>query len=639
MEFVLSVVCVTLPAATSSIQETLGLSALKAVILRHKVRNRSQWMPSDIEAKLVVAIALVRASLQQGSFPNFPEQSSGPKKTVSVFGDVQLDQYFSTIFNDFPVDMEDLLNDENLRWMLTTGDVSFVNVWDLGMNKAVFDFMSTVVTECENVVLLDFFNVDRDADSIDISPDLTDKCYGGRYKTRGDGDNLLVLRSKLEYLSYPMFIVPGDSHILVATHSSPEDEAKRKAKKVRQKVKVHIDARKQVQSSVPSVVRVKHHKKEDIDFLRCQIEERISKFRVKLSLKWVLLRTFLAFTKQMYMSLPEVGKIAKKLHILNGEVIEFVKLFEKCGSLIFVGDLCPECGDEFVILRPADFMREVEKVYYDEDTGDEKTREDHSKGYISREFAHALWGQNKSKARSGFFIHTLRRLNILAPLLSRDGTFCPIDPQQYFVPRIRPKACPVSYARDSLYVVHGVVFPFPLQLQFLRYFQQVLSDILEFDPLNCFNTLRFKRLAGSGSEYLTMYFTEMGGHIEVQGKEFDKDFRSAVKTACVEAMAGIQRNMPKLNLEYSLAVLCPNVAPDAPEQKRHFITFHPLEDKRVLFCHKCTPMTEVKVEKGSLEWIQAPYTGPRSLVQYHEGIFCLLTTLCIFIHLYTECLR
>ena len=624
--------CNVLSTATSSMQETLGLSALKAVVLRHEARNRSQWMSSNVEALLLVAISLIRASLQKDSFPNFPEQSSGPKKTISVFGDVQLDQFFSTIFNDFPSQM---LNDENIRWMLTTGDVSFVNVWDLGMNKAVFDVMAMAVPECENVVLLDFFNVDRDADTIDVNPNLGDKCYGGRYTERGDDTDLLALRTKLEYLSYPMFIVPGDSHILVATHSSIDDdnEAKRKAKQIRQKVKVHVDSRKHVQGPVPSLVHVnfKNRQKEDIDFLRRQIEDRISKFRVKLSLKWVVLRTYLAFTKQLYMTLPEVTKIAKKLRITNGEVREFVKQFQKCGSLISIGALCPDCADEFIILRPADFMKEVEKVYYDGDIVDEKMKGDHSKGYISREFAKALWSQNKNFKRSGFFIHTLRRLDILAPLLSKDGTASPLDPDQYFVPRIRPRACHVEYAQDSLYLPHGVVFPFPLQLQFLRYFQQVLSDILDFDPMDYFNTLRFKNLTGRGSEHLTLNFTQMGGHIEISGVGFDKDFRSAIKTACIEVMAGIQRNRPKLKLEYNLAVLCPNVA---STQQKHFIMFHPLEDRSVLFCHQCTPMTEVVVEGGDLQWIHAPYKGPRRLVQYHEGNY---GPQCILWHLSCVC--
>ena len=84
--------------------------------------------------------------------------------------------------------------------MLTTGDVSFVTTWDIGMNKAVFDVMVMIAPECDNVILLDFFNVNHDADTIDEIPNLGDKQYEGRYRVRNDAKELLHLRSKLEYL-------------------------------------------------------------------------------------------------------------------------------------------------------------------------------------------------------------------------------------------------------------------------------------------------------------------------------------------------------------------------------------------------------------------------------------------------------
>ena len=603
-----------------TVQEMRSLSSLKSVVLRHSVRSISQWKSCNVDPVLLVAISLLRVSLQKHPFPDFPNQSS-PMKTASVFDDSQLDQFFGEVFNNFPLHM---MNDENVRWMLTTGDVSFVNVWDVGMNKAVFDILGMLVPDCENSILVNFLSLDRDADSINEKPRLGDPCYKGRYGHRDDDQELLSLRSKLEYLCYPMFVVPSDSSVLVATHSGLIDaEVKRKTKEIQQKVKMHVDSLKESHSSlnVPQVVPVAYRKDGDTEILRHTLEEIIAKkgqFRVELSLKWVFLRTFLASTNKLYITLPEVRKYAKLLHITDGEIADFLRLFTKCGSFIHVGGICPECADEFIILKPADFVHEVEKLYYDTGDVDPKLKEDREKGYVSKEFARALWAQSKSGPfeRSGFFIHTLRRLGLLAPLLPKNITTNYTDSEVFFMPRIRPKACNTEAAHDSLFLTHSVVFPFPLQSEFVQYFQRVLTEFVEFNPMDCFNTLRFKNITGVGSEHLTLHFMEMGGYIEVSGKQFNRYFRSVIKTSCIEVMAGIQRKKPKLKLDYSLAVMCPYV--DDAEHE-HFIRIHALEtaNTRKLFCYKCQRL--VAVEGGCLEWVCAPYSGPISLVQGEEG--------------------
>ena len=588
-------------------EEHLSLTELEGVVLHHDLRKTSSWMAYDKQIELIIAIALLRES---NRFLDFDLST-----VKTVFGDAQLDQCFLRNFKNIPTH---LMDNSDIRWMLTTGDVSFIHAWDVGMNRAVFELLVMMVPECENTILLDFFSLKNDADSIDEIPNLGDTCYEGRYSQRNDSEQLLRLQSKLNYLYFPLFVAPRKPSLLVATHSGlSKRDVKQKSKRVFQKVRAQIDLHQNESISVPKLVTVEFHRKADIEVLQSHLHDIITRnpqYHVELPLKWGFLRAFLAYTKKMYISLPELKKIASKLHITDGEVAEFLKVFVRCGSLIHVTGVCPECSDEFVLVRPAEFLKEVEKLYYiqDNDDIDPELKEQAKLGYISKKLVNELWPRTGSIRKGGFFTHTLRRLGILTPVKPPKGAGREKNEIQFFMPRIRPKASLSKPKDGSLFVLHGVVFPFPLQSEFLTYLQQVDPDLIEFDPCDCFNTLRFK--CKQGGNHLTLIF--MYGYIEFSGTNLSRDLQSTVKTACIEVMAALQRQKPKQNHEYNLAVRCPKAK---SAEKSHFINFHPLQHDDMLFCYKCMGMVEIK--RSSLEWVQASYTGPASLVKYKEGKF------------------
>lgn len=611
----------------SDTQETHGLAALEAVVLRDEVSNASKWMAFNKEEAevLSISVALLRMSLKKHQFPYFQNESDAAKKSVSVFGDAKLDRCFFDIFKHFDQSFSQVKMEEK-RWMLTTGSLSFVNVWDIGVNKGVYEVVGTLAPECQNVIVLDHFSLTDDVDSIDNIPNLDAPRYNGRYKCRKDAQNTMKLQTKFRYLCYPLFVFPDNdkSFLLVGTHNGLlQSEIEQKSKKVLQTVKIQADSHNRSHSLMPYVVPVQQHKKEDIESLRHTLEEMFAKnkqYLVELPLKWGFLRTYLASRKELYITLPELKVIAKKLHISDEEEVnDFLKVFSNCGSLIHISGLCPECADEYVILKPAEFLKEVEKLYYIETASgaqvSEVLMEKQKKGYISKRLAEALWTkQARSDCTHSFFIHALRRLGILAALKGKkdDKSTEKSDKklEKYFMPTIRSKAWNEDPTHDSLFLPHGVVFPFHLQSQFLMYFQEVLADIVKFDPTDSFNTLRFWNRTGIGSKYLTLCF--MGRYIEICGENFSKTFRSMIKTACIQVMAGIQDSKPKLHLD-SLAIMCPSHT----TRPVHFVEFHPLECVGELFCNKCLSM--VDVTGGSLEWLQSLYTGPRSLVQCPEG--------------------
>jgi ankyrin repeat protein len=249
---------VSASASSSRVREALCLSELQAVILRHGVSNSSIWMTTPEQQKLLVRIALLHVSLQrQQSSVSFTPQ----KKPVPVFGDAKLDNCFFNVFNDL---QKCELKTEEQRWSLTTGDLSFLTVWDIGVSKAVYDVVGLLVPNCTKCIFLDHFSLNHDADSMDQIPDLGSECYKGRYEHRNE---VMKLKTKLTYLCYPLFVVPdnNESTLLVGTHSGlPDSEVKQKSRHVLELVKNQVRKRKRSHVLAPHVVSVQHQKKEDI---------------------------------------------------------------------------------------------------------------------------------------------------------------------------------------------------------------------------------------------------------------------------------------------------------------------------------------------------------------------------------------
>ena len=88
------------------------------------------------------------------------------------------------------------IKDEPGKLALLQDGLSFINVIDVGVNKALYDFLSIMLLSCHRHIRLAFFSLDRDAPNLKEKPDLPHGLYGKRK------DDVLVMqqRSQLTYL-------------------------------------------------------------------------------------------------------------------------------------------------------------------------------------------------------------------------------------------------------------------------------------------------------------------------------------------------------------------------------------------------------------------------------------------------------
>ena len=612
------------------------------MLLQDKVSNSSTWMASDKDQSELFAVtaALMQVSTKRGEVPYFSQHNELTKQPTSLFGDQKIDLYFKQLFQKLGQFMADLEAKEK-QHSLTTSSLTFMNVWDVGVNRGVYEVLSMLAPQCSNLLLLNTFSLTEDAESLHEVPDLSSTHYNGRYKERGDHKSLLRLQTKLQYLFYPVCVCSDkeESTVLVGTHHSPRlspQTMEERSDKVLRTIKVKAEHHSRAHCLVPSVVAVDSSKEKDVQKLQKVLEHMIEKknrYEVDMPLSWVFLRCFLASTKKIYLTMPELVEIARKCSISKqDEVDEFVKLFSSCGSLIHISNLCPECADEYVVLRPAEFLKEIDKLYYIHRARGADGQPIHipddplldpRRGNVSVALARRLWSEGTGDDQMhNFFLHSLRRLGILAALWK--GKDSPRQAAKYFMASIRrePDTKVLSPNSSSLYLVlHSFLLPFPLQSEFVMHFQAVQPLQVTFQPTNNFNKLTFMWQTQAEGP-IRFHISLRGEYVEVSVDTPSPSLAlcSMLKTACVQVMDHIRGSKPELKLDYSMAIMCPHSS-----GRGHFVAFHPLEGGRELFCNMCHSAVVVGGggegggDDKQARWLQAAYTGPASLVQCPSG--------------------
>ena len=611
---------------------------------------------------------------------------------TSLFGDQQIDAYFAHLFVQLGKYTSDLgAESENTLRSLLTSKISFLNVWDVGVNRGVYEVLSRLAPQCSRMILLNTFSLTEDANSMETIPQLSDSRYEGRYEERGDHRSIMRLQTKLQYLFYPLCVCPPReaSTLLVGTHDSrslSREEVRERSEHVLKTMKVEAEYHGRAHCLVPSVVAVDSRNAEDVTKLKMALEKMIeqgNQYEYDLPLSWIFLRCFLAHTKKLYVTLPELIAIAKKCSISAREVHRFLEVFGGCGSLIYISNLCPECADEYVVLRPSEFLLEIDKLYYvhiakgadgEPLNIPDDPQHNHKVGCVSTELAWRLWSKGgKDEETYCFLLHSLRRLSVLAAKKQGMGTLR--DTTMYFMPSIRCDLTQTSFSPHStslFLILHSFLLSFSLLSEFLMHFQAVSPRHVVFERTTTFNTVTF-----TWKEKAKFHISFMGGYVEISidCTHLDKPISfkehvvlcSMLKSECIQVMYHIQTSYPELGLQYSMAIMCPHRADPngngTGQDGAHLIECHPLQDEKEVYCHVCrsvvrgrggsggeggTEVMKVKGERGGegvevsegekdgegggkgessggdiadrrMLWLQAPYTGPLSLVRSASG--------------------
>ena len=301
------------------------------------------------------------------------------------------------------------IKDERGKLTLIQDGLSLINVMDIGVNRAIYDFLSIMLFSCRKHFRLVFFSLD-DVSKLDRAPDLSHDRYG-----ETNDDNIIMRqRPRVRYLLHFATLGYKKEEDTNATHNTVMVATK--------KGSVHTDMPTAPEEDLLMQAKQKilEHAKElevdefleewklvdldDIDSLKNlgetlqNIIKRVEQFKVELPLRWIILRSLVTSlnprhatqSKMIIVDKQSIINEARHLKMGPQEVERFLIAFTEFGSILYM----PHFDDikHLVIVDIYEFAQLLHKLFYPSNPEAEYAKRLLKHGIISLEDVNKLLG-------------------------------------------------------------------------------------------------------------------------------------------------------------------------------------------------------------------------------------------------------
>ena len=352
----------------------------------------------------------------------FEPTEEGPKPLI--------DEHVQWLMQQVSIQLGNI-KDEGDKLALIQDGISLINIMDIGVNRALYDFLSIILFSCRKHFRLVCFSLDRDAPELDKIPDLPHDRYG---KTNDD-KIVMRQRSRLTYLLH--FATLGykkeegtnapHNTVMAATkeggidtNASEEDTLKQAKQAIQEHAK---------QEGVDEFLKEwKLVNLDDIDSLKRlgetlqNIIKDVEQFKVELPLRWIVLRSLVTslnprHAKQSKMIIVDKQSIIKEArHLKMGpkEVEDFLIAFTEFGSILYM----PRFDDikHLVIVDIYEFAQLLHKLFYPSNPEAEYAKRLLKHGIISLEDVEKVLGVHSDIV--GYFMLILSSFVMIAKINS-----------------------------------------------------------------------------------------------------------------------------------------------------------------------------------------------------------------------------
>ena len=522
----------------------------------------------------------------------FHDPSAGEKEVI--FNDKELNDHFYQIFKSLAVDQQQELSSplSDTKWKRSIPNgIALINVWDIGLNKAVFHFLSALWGHLDNSYVWLFLDLDRDMKELYNKPSLPENTFN---KARKDKDLVMQYRSRIEYLLRPAMLAKSSSHgdrddvcSVFGVHSGTYEE-------IRLKGLAEEIENASAQANLATVVNTKEVTPINPDDDKCwevlkrkadEITGAKLESTVQIPLASIFLRSLYYGVNKMYIKRSELKAKAKLLKMRENEFESFCKTFMSSGSIIDVSLIDKE--SEYVILQPTNFICALDKMFYP-DTTDSRVA---MCGIVAESTAIKIFDTDHK-----LFMDVLVSVDLALKLKSHQLTiesseFTQIEEMEeyYYIPDVRITAPVLKCQPSALHLLHSTSCPFcHLQVLFAEALLKIKPDSkLVIKNASPVNITTFRAFTSEKREAIDFEMRYLGEAVEFRvPPDADEDICTAIVQSCHKIMRG------KWGCEkYNFAVMCSNDPdPNTPSRlrrKRHLLP----NDK---LCETC-------VEKGRLD--------------------------------------
>ena len=643
-----------------------GLSVMEAAVISNPYRldQNLPWLSaiSKEDAELLMFAACFAQlyakrsqSLASASFEEVEASDSLSAQQIPKFKIPAINQYLDRAFKR----LKDLCSKPECRDHLDSlqfASLAFMNIWDIGVNKAVFEIMSLLARKCRGLVLLNLLSLKDDAESLNKKLSLQDRSrYQGRYSDRKDDERVLQVQKAITY--YARFIsvcnrLPNSS-LLIGTHKDSHEGNKEGLMKLSAKVKSLVE---QVVSGLgfgkvlhPQMLTINAQLAEDSKKVCETVEKMIMqdhRFEKEVPLTWILLRGVLQTTDKMFLQKTELWFYASDCGLQSLEELEsWLKLFHNCMSIIYSDDGALPTLTQNIIIHPFKFVECLDRLYYaDFDMELISKPNVHldllHRGILTYTFAGDIWPDDPEASSSrhkiqnekcNFMLRVLQDLKIATKLdlaiykSEEDPLDISAAEQLYFVPSFRLYFSHSQLSKDScslIIIAFGIhQAPFDVYSEFLHFVQQQQQErikLLKFVPDQHYDALHLKWIENEVLKADVHFrLLDFEDYVEVSvcpsvkpGVHESHIFAlkqrvcSMMKTICVEFFHKVSEFVPTMKYEFCV------VSPACPREDRvHLVPFQIVGDQGLhnLECRTCQRQVSLQQSQGGALWITCAY--------------------------------
>ena len=474
--------------------------------------------------------------------------------------------------------------------MILTQSHTFINFFDISLNKAAYEVVFLLGSTYKSVVLLNCLNVfyyteEKLRKQVEISDDSIDS---------EEKAHLYDLHRAFEYFVHHVegtFALHRDSGdaILVGTHAEQFEEMSdlnaRKDEIFRLITEyaqlINIDGALAFDGEIILSQELKKRYFELID--------RDKRFEEYVPMKFIFFRCFLHYMDKLFITYKELKEYAAKFGV---EVKRFLDLFRKLCSLFHLKT--KEESPSFVVLQQTKFVKGLDRLY-----SSQASLQNVNEGLLSKEQARAIWSGvvNESISLYDFYTSILMTFGLMTQV-----TDC------FFLPSLRLKynTCKPSPESNSMIIKYNMaLIPFHKLCLFVDVFTKEHSDIvLIFSPCADYNVAEFKCMKADQviakasirfrCEYLELFITDFSSsHAELC---------CFLKTACVQVLNEMCSEFKVL--KYTLSIVCPK-----SENDLHFAKFDPTIPSKQLTCEdsSCNCKFDTSTHPAG-QWVLSAYS-------------------------------
>ena len=496
------------------------------------------------------------------------------------------------------------IKDEGDKLALIQDGISLINIMDIGVNRALYDFLSIILFSCRKHFRLVFFSLDRDVPNLDDKPDLPHDRYG-----ETNDDNIVMRqRSRVTYLLH--FATLGykkeDTNAVCNTvmaamkkgsvdvNASEEDTLKQAKQAIQEHAK---------QEGVDEFLKTwRLVNLDDINSLKKlgetlqNIIKDVEQFKVELPLRWIVLRSLVTSlnprhatqSKMIIVDKQSIIKEARHLKMGLKEVNKFLITFTEFGSILYM----PHFDDikHLVIVDIYEFAQLLHKLFYPSNPEAEYAKRLLKHGIISLEDVEKVLGVHSDVV--GYFMQILSSFVMIAKINSviidrkviQSGV--PTVPL-YYLPSAKngENYIPSGADDDCAFLeVKSVNFPANFQACITQGIMNKNKDAI-LVATECCNVSQFQFQSQEGPNVqIDMIYEGQKSRLTIQNP-IDASSFDAIVDACSKVLSAfchcLQRKANRIrDLKHDVAIQC---CADGEKRTRHYLYC----DKDLDQCDKC----------------------------------------------------